>query len=142
MRAVALVALITAVAILIAGCGGSSAPTMKERKRITTAADVAAMEKRLEEGEKKRPVYKQERKECEAVVDEYEWLKQCIEPETEKLARLVVLDEKLANELILRVGEGCYKALRASAVYDHIEAKAIAGCKADIGKQPDDSESE
>jgi nitrous oxide reductase accessory protein NosL len=135
MRAVALIALISAtVAILVAGCGGSSAPTMTEPERVTTKADVEAMEKRLEEGEKMRPIYKQERKECEAVTEEYEWLKNCIEPQTEKLSRLVVLDEKLANELILRVGEGCYKALRASAVYDHIEAKAIAGCKRDIGK--------
>ena len=45
-------------------------------------------------------------------------------------------------ELIHRVGEGCYRALRSSAVFDHIEAKAIAACKADIGKRPDDSESE
>jgi hypothetical protein len=124
----------TAVAILVAGCGGSSAPTMKEPERVTIKADVEAMEKRLEEGEKLRPVYRQEGKECEAVTEEYERLENCIEPETEKLARLVVLDEKLANELILRVGQGCYKALRASAVYDHIEAKAIAGCKRDIGK--------
>jgi hypothetical protein len=139
MRAVAPVALITVVAILIAGCGGSSSPpTMKEPERVTTAADVAAMEKRFEEGKKLRPVYQQERKECEAVTEEYERLKQCIEPETEQLARLVVADEKLANELILRVGEGCYKALRASAVFDHIEAKAIAGCKRDIGRHPDE----
>lgn len=134
MRAVALIALISAAAaILIAGCGGSSAPTMVEPERVTTKADVAAMEARLEEGEEMRPIYKRERKECEAVTEEYERLKNCIEPETEKLARLVVLDEKLANELILRVGEGCYKALRAAAVYDHIEAKSIAGCKRDIG---------
>lgn len=135
MRAVASTALIMAVAVLIAGCGGSSSPpTMVEPERVTTKAEVTAMEKRFEEGKKLRPIYMRERKECEAVTSEYEWLKQCIEPETEKLARLVVLDEKLANELILKVGEGCYKALRASAVFDHIEAKAIEGCKQDIGK--------
>jgi hypothetical protein len=135
MRAVALMALITAVAVLVAGCGGSSSPpTMKEPERVTTASEVAAMEKRFEEGKKMRPIYKQERMECEAVTSEYEWLKNCIEPETEKLARLVVLDEKLANELLLKVGEGCYKALRSSAVFDHIEEKAIEGCKQDIGK--------
>jgi hypothetical protein len=136
MRAMASAALILAVAVLIAGCGGSSsAPTMKEPERVTTRAEVEAMEKRLAEGEKMRPIYKQERAECEAVTEEYEWLKQCIEPETEQLARLVVRDEKLANELLLKVGEGCYKALRASAVFDHIEAKAIKGCKEDIGRQ-------
>ena len=136
MRAVAMVApILAAVAVLVAGCGGSSSPpTMKEPERVTTAAEVAAMEKRFEEGKKMRPIYKQERKECEAVTSEYEWLEKCIEPETEQLARLVVLDEKLANELLLKVGEGCYKALRASAVFDHIEEKAIEGCKQDIGK--------
>jgi nitrous oxide reductase accessory protein NosL len=136
MRAPALVALIAVMAALVAGCGSSSpAPTPKEPERVTTKADVAAMEERLEEGEKKRPIFKREREECEAVTSEYEWLKVCVEPQTEKLARLVVKDEKLANELLLKVGEGCYKALRAATVFDHIEEKAIAGCKKDIGKR-------
>jgi hypothetical protein len=137
MRAPALAALIALMALLVAGCGSSSTPTPTEPERVTTAADVAAMEKRLEEGEKMRPIYKREREECEAVVSEYEWLKECVEPQTEKLARLVVRDEILANELIQKVGEGCYKALRSSAVFDHIEQKAIEGCKRDIGKHPD-----
>jgi hypothetical protein len=135
MRVLALIALITTVAALIAGCGSSaSPPTMKEPERITTKADVAAMEERLAEGEKMRPVYKQEREECESVTSEYEIEENCVGPQTEKLSRLVVLDEKLANELLLRVGEGCYNALRTAAVFDRIEAKSIKACREDIGK--------
>lgn len=134
MRAVALVSLITLAALLAAGCGSSSAPTPKESVHVTTAAQVAAMKKRLAEDEELRPIYEQERKECEAVVSEYEWGKQCIEPETENLGRLTVLDEKLANELMHKAGQGCREALRAGAYFDRIEKKTIEGCSQDIGK--------
>jgi hypothetical protein len=134
MRLLALVGLITLLVLPMAGCGSSSAPTPTEPTRVTTAADVAAMVKRLEKGERLRPIYANERKECEAIHSEYEWNKECIEPQTEKLARLVVRDETLANELMHTAGEGCREALRAGPVYDRIAPKSIAGCKADIGK--------
>lgn len=134
MRPLALVGLITLLALSIAGCGSSSPPAPTEPTRVTTAAQVAAMAKRYEEGERLRPIYANERKECEAIYTEYEWNKQCIEPQTEKLARLVVRDEKLANELMHKAGEGCREALRAGPVYDRIAPKSIGGCKADIGK--------
>jgi hypothetical protein len=133
MRPLALVGLITLLGCLMAGCGGSSPPTPTEPTGVTTAAQVAAMTKRLEEGERLRPIYAAEREECEAIYTEYEWSKQCIEPQTEKLARLVVHDEKLANALMHEAGEGCREALRAGPVYDRIAPKTIAGCKADIG---------
>jgi hypothetical protein len=138
MRPLALVGLIVLLATLPAGCGGSSSPpTPTEPLRVTTAAEVAAMTKRHEEGEKLRPLYKAESQECKATVSEYEWGKLCIEPLTEKLARLTVLDEILANELMHKAGEGCREALRAGPVSDRIEPKTIAGCKQDIGKRPD-----
>ncbi len=134
MRAVGLIGLITLAALLGAGCGSSSAPTPTKPEGVTTAAQVAAMKKRLAEGEELRPLYKRESRECKAVVSEYEWLKQCIEPFTEKLARLVVLDEKLANELMQKAGEGCREALRAGPVYDRIAKETIEGCEEDISK--------
>jgi hypothetical protein len=137
MRPLGLLALITVLAVGVAGCGSSSTPTPTETVRVTTAAQVAAMAKRLEEGEKRRPIYAAEREECEAVTSEYEWLKLCIEPQTEKLARLVVHDEALANELMHKAGEGCREALRDGPVYDRIDKKSIEGCKEDIGKQPE-----
>ena len=138
MRLLALVGLITLLASLFAGCGGSSSPPVPtEPVHVTTAAQVAKMEKRLEEGEKVRPIYKAERAECEAIYSEYEWLKQCIEPQTEKLARLTVHDEALAEALMHQAGEGCREALRNGPVYDRIDKATIAGCKADIGKQPE-----
>lgn len=136
MRPIALVGLAALVALLIAGCGGSSTPTPTETVHVTTAAQVAEMTKRLEQGEKKRPIFKAEREECEAVTSEYEWGPQCINPEEEKLAHQTVLDETLANELSHKAGQGCREALRAGPYYDPIDAKTIAGCKADIGKQP------
>jgi hypothetical protein len=137
MRPLALVGLITLLALAATGCGSSSPPVPTETVHVTTAAQVAKMEKRLEEGEKLRPIYKNERAECEAIYSEYEWLKECIEPQTEKLARLTVHDELLAEDLMHEAGEGCRKALRAGPVYDRIDEKTIEGCKQDIGKQPD-----
>jgi hypothetical protein len=138
MRPLALVGLITLLASLLASCGGSSSPPVPtETVHVTTAAQVAKMEKRVEEGEELRPVYKNERAECEAVYSEYEWLKQCIEPQTEQLARLTVQDEALAEALMHQAGEGCRKALRNGPVYDRIDKATIAGCKADIGKRPE-----
>jgi hypothetical protein len=143
MRPLALMGLITLLAALFAGCGGSSSPPVPtEPVHVTTAAQVAKMEKRLEEGEKLRPVYKSERAECEAIYSEYEWLKECIEPQTEKLARLTVHDELLAEELMHEAGEGCRAALRAGPVYDRIDQQTIEGCKQDIGKKPDAGASE
>jgi hypothetical protein len=134
MRSLALLGLITLLVLPLAGCGASSPPTPTEPTGVTTAAQVAAMAKRFKEGERLRPIYADEREECEAIYTEYEWNKQCIEPQTEKLARLVVHDEQLANELMHKAGEGCREALRAGPVYDRIAPKSIAGCKADIGK--------
>ncbi|HKZ15502.1 MAG TPA: hypothetical protein VJL81_16815 [Solirubrobacterales bacterium] len=140
MRAIALVGLVMLAALLASGCGGGSTPpTPTETPHVTTAAQVAAMKKRLEKDEELRPVYKQERRECEAVESEYEYLELCIEPLTERLARLVVLDEKLANELMHKAGEGCREALRAGPVYDRIAKETIEGCEQDIGKQPADN---
>ena len=130
----ALVGIFTLAALWVAGCGSSSTPTPTKPEGVTTAAQVAAMKKRLAEGEELRPIYKRESRECKAVIEEYEWLEQCIEPLTEKLARLVVLDEKLANELMHKAGEGCREALRAGPVYDRIAKETIEGCKEDIGK--------
>jgi hypothetical protein len=136
MRPMALVGLVTLVALMVAGCGGSSsAPTPKEPHRVTTAAEVAEMTKRFEEDEELRPVYKAEREECESTHSEYEYAKACTEPLAEKLAQLTVADETLARELSSKVGEGCLKALRAGPYFDPIEAKTIAACKADVGKQ-------
>lgn len=129
-----MVGLLALAALWVAGCGSSSAPTPTTPEGVTTAAQVTAMKKRLAEDEEMRPVYKQESRECKAVVEEYEWLKQCIEPLTEQLARLVVLDEKLANELMHKAGEGCRKALQAGPVYDRIAKQTIEGCEEDIGK--------
>ena len=134
MRPLALLGLITLLALPMAGCGSSSPPTPTESTGVTTPAQVAAMAKRLEEGKRLRPIYANEREECEAIYSEYEWTKHCIEPQTEKLARLVVRDEKLANVLMHKAGEGCREALQAGPVYDRIAPKSIAGCKADIGK--------
>jgi len=135
MRSLAPAVLITLLAALLGGCGGSSSPpTPTETPHVTTAAQVAAMTKRFEEGKRLRPIYANERKECEAIYSEYEWSKQCIEPQTEKLARLVVRDETLANALMDKSGEGCREALRAGPVYDRIDQKTIEGCKQDIGR--------
>lgn len=134
MRAIALVGLLTLAAMWVAGCGSSSAPTPTKSEGVTTTAQVAAMEKRLAEDEALRPLYTRESRECKAVFEKYEWLKECIEPLTEHLARLTVLDEKLANELIREAGEGCREALRAGPVYDRIAKETIEGCKEDIGK--------
>jgi hypothetical protein len=134
MRPISLVGLLGLIALLIAGCGSSSPPTPTETTHVTTAAQVAEMTERFEEGEAKRPVFKHERKECEAVTSEYEWGPQCINPEEEKLAHQTVLDETLANELSHNAGPGCRKALRSGPYYDPIEPKTIAACKADIGK--------
>ena len=143
MRPLVLVGLITLVASLLAGCGSSSSPpTPTEAVHVTTPVQVAKMEKRVEEGAKLRPIYANERAECEAIYSEYEWLKQCIEPQTEKLARLTVQDEALAEDLMHQAGEGCRQALRAGPVYDRIDEKSIEGCKADIGKQPSQGEGE
>jgi len=136
----ALVALITVVALAATGCGGSSAPpTPKEPERVTTAAEVAAMKKRLAEDEELRPRYKQEASECKAVVSEYEWGRQCLEPLAENLARLTVLDDRLADELMHKAGQGCLEALRAGLISDPIEPKTIAACERDIGKRPDET---
>jgi hypothetical protein len=137
MRAMALVGLVALLGLLIAGCGSSSAPTiLPEPEHVTTGAQVAEMTQRLEKDEELRPVYAHERSECEAVVSEYEWLKECIEPQTEKLARLVVRDEKLINNLTGKVGQGCREAIRNGAVFDRLEQKVIDACKKDVGKAP------
>lgn len=133
MRAKVLFGLLTLAALWVAGCGSSSAPTPTTSEGVTTRAQVAAMKKRLAEDAELRPRYKQESRECKAVVEEYEWLEQCIEPLTEQLARLVVLDEKLAEELMHKAGAGCREALRAGPVYDRIAKDTIEGCEADIG---------
>jgi hypothetical protein len=140
MRPIALVGLLSLAVLAFAGCGSSSAPTPTEPAHITTAAQVAEMTKRLERDEELRPVLKAERAECEAVVSEYEWGPQCIDPEEEKLAHLTVLDETLANELSHKAGKGCREALRAGPYYDAIDAKTVAGCKADIGKKPEENQ--
>lgn len=137
MRPIVLVGLIMLM-VVPTGCGGSSAPpTPTEPVHVTTAAQVAAMTKRLEKDKELRPLYKAESEACEATVSEYEIGKLCVEPLTEELARLTVLDETLANELMHKAGQGCREALKSGAYYDRIEPKTIAGCKADIGKHPE-----
>lgn len=134
MRAIALVGLLTLAALLTSGCGSSTPPTPTNPEGVTTKADVAAMKKRLAEGEKMRPVLRRESVQCKAEYEEYEWVKECIEPFEEGLARLTVGDEKLANELIKTAGEGCREALRAGPVYDRITQETVEACEEDIGK--------
>ncbi|HTT95594.1 MAG TPA: hypothetical protein VMF55_13045 [Solirubrobacterales bacterium] len=136
MRAAALIGLATLSGLLGVGCGSSSPPTPTKPEGVTTTAQIAAMKKRLAEDEELRPVYKRERVECEATHSEYEYGKACAEPLTEKLAQLTVLDEKLADELMLKAGKGCQEALRAAPYFDRIEKRAIAGCERDVGKAP------
>jgi hypothetical protein len=134
MRAIALLGLIALAALLASGCGSSTPATPTNVEGVTTKADVAAMKKRLAEAEEMRPVLKRESRECKAAYEKYEWLKQCIEPLEQGLARLTVLDEKLANELIKTAGEGCREALRAGPVYDRIAKETVEACEADIGQ--------
>jgi hypothetical protein len=134
MRPLAILGLIMLFALLPAGCGRSSPPTPTEPRRVTTAAEVAEMSARLKRDEELRPVYKRERKVCEATHYKDEYSKECIDPLSEQLSRLTVGDEILANELMHKVGEGCREALRTASVFDRIEPQTIAGCRADIGK--------
>jgi hypothetical protein len=137
MRPMALVGLVMSMALLIAGCGwgSDSAPTPKEPERVTTTAEVAEMKARFEENQELRPRYKEEREYCEATTSEDEIGKRCVEPLQEKLAKLAVNDEVLANELMLNAGQGCRDALREASVFEPIDEKTIAACKRDIGKK-------
>jgi hypothetical protein len=134
MRPLALVGLITLFALPLAGCGRTSPATPTEPTHVTSAAEVAEMTARFKEDEELRPVYKEEREVCEAAHDKDEYGKECIEPLSEKLAKLSVREEVLANELMHKVGEGCREALRTGSVFGRIEPQTIAGCKRDIGK--------
>ena len=110
MRPLALLGLISTLALGLGGCGRSSPPTPTEPTGVTSAAEVASMTARLKEDEELRPVYKRERQECLAT------------------------HESLANELTHEVGKACREALRTGSVFGPIEPRTIAECKRDIGR--------